>query len=125
LHLLLVFALLALAVQMIHGLAHFSTLVQVDVSARGTARLINLIPDEVLNVQAANYSLQDMQFKLVHPDEHGGCSMQVANSNVGYCALVQDVIEKASNFCYDSSPSSGVVIQVIHEHHVYVSQYFQ
>jgi hypothetical protein len=102
-----------LAVQCAHSLAHLSTLLQVDVSAHGNARLINLVPDEVLNVQADNYSLQDIQFNLVHPDEeHGSCSMQAANSYVGYNALVKDVVEKASTHRYGTSTNGSVVIQV-------------
>eukprot|EP00953_Heterococcus_sp_UTEX-ZZ885_P026500 14303-Heterococcus_DN1.PRE.2 len=87
--------------------------VKVDVSAHGNARLINLIPDKLLNVQADNYSLQDIQFNLVHTDEeYGSCSMQAANSSVGYNALVKHVVEKASTHRYGTSTNGSVVIQV-------------
>jgi hypothetical protein len=60
----------------------------VDVSARGTARLFNLIPDEVLNVQADGYSLQDINFEVIKAEE-GDITQKVS-----YNALVKDVAER-------------------------------
>jgi hypothetical protein len=98
----------------------------VDVPAHGTARLINLVPDEVLNVQADVFNLQDIEFNLVHPDkEHGSCSMQAANSSLGYNAFVKDVVEKASTHRYGTSTNGNVVIQVIYEYGVCIFQYSQ
>eukprot|EP00953_Heterococcus_sp_UTEX-ZZ885_P026503 14304-Heterococcus_DN1.PRE.2 len=87
--------------------------IKVDVSAHGTAKLINLVPDEVLNVQADGHNLQDIQLNLVHPDEeYGSCSMQAANSSLGYNAFVKDVVEKASTHRYGTSTNGSVVIQI-------------
>jgi hypothetical protein len=77
---------------------------QENLSARATASLISLVPDQLLIA----HSLQDIELDIVNTEDDDKLEP------IDYYALVKNVAEIApSNACDGKTPDSRIVIQVI------------
>jgi hypothetical protein len=82
------------------------SVVQRQLSARGSASLISLIPDEVLSLYDG-YSLQDIVLRIV--DTANDARIE----SLDYYALVKDAAEIAPDHCNGKGVSSVLLVQVI------------
>jgi hypothetical protein len=80
---------------------------QIEISARGSASLISLIPEEVLEMYDG-YNLQDIELNTILKAENPGNV-----KSLDYYACVKDAAKDAPRHCDGKSASSRMIVQVI------------